>query len=99
MPWQVVHSQQFTTHGPGSQRFAVNMDETVIPVAIPIRETQPWDAAQQAMKQEIIRRERQIEEAERARIRAHEPREVNPWVERMGWAGHLFNDDHPTLRA
>ncbi|EEA18531.1 hypothetical protein TMatcc_011241 [Talaromyces marneffei ATCC 18224] len=67
MPWNIVASQQFIPKGRGSQRFTVHP------------ENPSWNTAQQAMKKEIIHREQQIEEAERARIRPHEPREVNPW--------------------
>uniref|UniRef100_A0A093XKL9 DNA 3'-5' helicase n=1 Tax=Talaromyces marneffei PM1 TaxID=1077442 RepID=A0A093XKL9_TALMA len=74
-----------------SQRF--------IPKGVDPNENPSWDAAQQAMKQEIIHREQQIDAAERERIRPHESREVNPWVERMGWADHLLEEDRGTLRA
>ncbi|QGA22350.1 hypothetical protein EYB26_010066 [Talaromyces marneffei] len=99
MPWNIVASQRFIPKGRGSQRFAVQHDHTTITTAISDPENPSWDAAQQAMKQEIIHREQQIDAAERERIRPHESREVNPWVERMGWADHLLEEDRGTLRA
>ncbi|KAE8553800.1 hypothetical protein EYB25_002338 [Talaromyces marneffei] len=78
MPWNIVASQRFIPKGRGSQRFAVQHDHTTITTAISDPENPSWDAAQQAMKQEIIHREQQIDAAERERIRPHESREVNP---------------------
>jgi superfamily II DNA helicase RecQ len=96
MPWTVVASQQFIPKGRGSQRFAIEDDATT---TIPHPTTVTPDIAQQAMKQEIMHREQQIEAAEQARIRPHEPREVNPWVARMGWADHLLDEHRGALRA
>jgi hypothetical protein len=94
-PWIPVASQQFVHRGRGSQRFAVITTESDEAEPAPV--IHRWEERQQAMKQEIIRQQAQIEQEEQARIMAHEPREVNPWVERAGWAEHLIDEDRRTL--
>lgn len=83
-PWTTVASQQFIHRGRGSQRFAVIMtEEDPSPIMSSLQELQT------ATQQAIIQQQARIEQEELARIAAHDPREVNPWVERTGWARYL----------
>jgi hypothetical protein len=90
VPWRTgVHCQRFFKQGPKSGYLEVGNAE-----ATPQANEQAGIASRtdqfKAAKRELEAALRKAEEEERRVIKeAHEAREPNPWLRRVGWAAHL----------
>jgi hypothetical protein len=57
-----------------------------------------WQRREEEMRQAIIARRKKIEEEEKATIQAaSEKTEINPWVDRTGWARYLQDQNRGRL--
>ncbi|KAL1972774.1 hypothetical protein VTN31DRAFT_7188 [Thermomyces dupontii] len=95
-PWKKVLSQQFVRCGIGGQRFVVVPNEAAVPTSVPSIPGD-WREARQILDEMI--REEEVEILGNSRIQQHDPREANPWLERMGWAHHLMGKNRTELKA